>query len=65
LEFVDRFQLGPRFRFLDAHQVTDEAGMVVGYRELGKISRTLAPVLLRRSKREVAHEPPERLDRAR
>jgi SNF2 family DNA or RNA helicase len=43
VEFVDRFHLGPRFRFLDAHQVTDEAGMVVGYRELAKIGRTLAP----------------------
>lgn len=63
VEFVDRFQLGPRFRFLDAHQVTDEVGMVVGYRELGKISRTLAPILLRRAKRDVLHELPERLEK--
>jgi SNF2 family DNA or RNA helicase len=58
VEFVDRFHLGPRFRFLHEHQVTDEAGMVVGYRELGKISQTLAPILLRRTKREVCRNCP-------
>jgi superfamily II DNA or RNA helicase len=63
VEFVDRFHLGPRFRFLDQHQVTDDAGMVVGYKELGKIGRTLSSILLRRSKREVLKELPERLEK--
>jgi superfamily II DNA or RNA helicase len=63
VEFIDRFQLGPRFQFLHEHQVTDEAGMVVGYRELAKIGRTLAPILLRRTKREVLQDLPERLEK--
>ncbi|MEW5725678.1 MAG: DEAD/DEAH box helicase, partial [Thermodesulfobacteriota bacterium] len=64
VEFVDRFRLGPLFKFLDEHQVTeaeDGTGKVVGYRNLDRISRTLEPVLLRRSKQEVLDELPERL----
>lgn len=63
VEFVDRFQLGPRFRFLHEHQVTDEAGMVVGYKGLGKINQTLSTILIRRTKREVLPELPERLEK--
>ncbi len=63
LEFVDRFRLGPMFRFLDAHQIVDESGRVVGYRHLAQIAETLEPVLLRRGKAEVLGELPERLDK--
>jgi len=63
VEFVDRFHLGPRFLFLHEHQVTDDVGMVVGYKELGKIGRTLSPILIRRKKREVLAELPERLEK--
>ncbi len=62
-EFVDRFHLGPRFRFLHEHQLTDEAGMVVGYKNLSSVSQTLSPVLIRRSKEEVLTELPERLEK--
>jgi hypothetical protein len=34
VEFVDRFRLGPLFRFLAEHQHADEHGRVVGYRNL-------------------------------
>jgi len=63
VEFVDRFHLGPRFRFLHEHQVTDDAGMVVGYKELGKINQTLSNILIRRTKKEVLNELPERLEK--
>ena len=63
VEFVDRFRLGPMFRFLDAHQHVDESGRVVGYRELGRISQSLAPILIRRTKDKVLRELPERLDK--
>ena len=48
VEFVDRFRLGPTFRFLAEHQVRDEVGKVVGYRDLDRIGKTLEPILLRR-----------------
>ncbi|HEO72670.1 MAG TPA: ATP-dependent helicase, partial [Candidatus Hydrogenedentes bacterium] len=63
MEFVDRFHLGPLFRFLDEHQHTDETGRVVGYRNLDGIKESLAPVLIRRRKQEVLRELPERTDK--
>ncbi|MCX7048804.1 MAG: DEAD/DEAH box helicase [Candidatus Sumerlaeota bacterium] len=63
VEFVDRFCLGPSFRFLAEHQHLDEYGKVVGYRNLSRISQTLAPILLRRRKEEVLKELPERLEK--
>jgi superfamily II DNA or RNA helicase len=63
VEFVDRFRLGPMFRFLAEHQITDESGRVVGYRHLTRITHTLKPVLLRRGKAEVLRQLPERLDK--
>ncbi|MFB3892507.1 MAG: DEAD/DEAH box helicase [Phycisphaerae bacterium] len=63
VEFVDRFRLGPMFRFLATHQHVDEAGRVVGYRRLDDISRTLEPILVRRTKESVLKELPERLEK--
>ena len=56
VEFVDRFRLGPMFRFLDEHQHVDDHGRVVGYRNLSKISQTLEPILIRRTKDKVLKE---------
>ncbi len=63
VEFIDRFRLGPMFRFLDEHQHVDETGRVVGYRNLSKISKTLQPILLRRTKDQVLKELPERIEK--
>ena len=40
----------------------DEAGRVIGYRNLQQIGRTLSPILLRRRKSEVLKELPPRVD---
>jgi superfamily II DNA or RNA helicase len=63
MEFVDRFHLGPLFRFLHDHQHVDETGRVVGYRDLHGIKESLAPVLVRRRKKEVLRELPSRTDK--
>jgi superfamily II DNA or RNA helicase len=63
VEFVDRFRLGPTFRFLAEHQHIDECGKVIGYRNLDKIGQTLRPILIRRTKKEVLKQLPERLDK--
>ena len=63
VEFVDRFRLGPMFRFLAEHQHADDNGKVIGYRNLAKIGRTLEPILIRRTKKEVLQQLPERLDK--
>ena len=63
VEFVDRFHLGPMFRFLAEHQHVDEVGRMIGYRNLSKIAKSLEPILVRRTKNQVLKELPERLDK--
>src|SRR5262249_46216675 len=63
VQFVDRYRLGPTFRLLHDHQVRDEVGKVVGYRDLDRIGQTLEPVLLRRQKDQVLDQLPERIER--
>ena len=63
VQFVDQHCLGPTFRLLHEHQVRDpETGRVVGYRDLDRIGRTLAPILVRRRKAEVLSQLPPRLE---
>lgn len=64
VEFVDRYRLGPMFRFLERHQELDsENGKVVGYRNLKEIGQTLSPLLIRRRKSEVLKQLPERMEK--
>jgi SNF2 family DNA or RNA helicase len=63
VEFVDRHRLGPTYRFLHDHQLVDDGGRVVGYRDLDRIGRTLAPILIRRRKAEVLAQLPGRLEK--
>ena len=62
VQLVDQHRLGPTWRLLHEHQQVDEAGRVVGYRDLDRIGATLAPILLRRRKAEVLTQLPERVD---
>jgi SNF2 family DNA or RNA helicase len=51
------------FRFLAEHQHVDGTGRTIGYRNLDRIGKTLASVLIRRTKRQVLPQLPERLDK--
>ena len=62
VQFVDRHRLGPTWRLRHTHQSTDEAGRVIGYKDLDQLGKTLAPILLRRRKAEVARQLPPRVD---
>lgn len=62
VQYVDRHRLGPTWRLRHRHQSTDEAGRVIGYKNLGQIGSTLAPILLRRRKSEVLRQLPPRVD---
>jgi len=63
VQLVDQHRLGPTWRFLHEHQLRDESGRVTGYRQLDRIGETLAPIMIRRRKREVLAQLPERRDR--
>lgn len=62
VSFVDDRRLGPAFQFLHDHRVLDEQGQLVGYRRLDRIRERLAPILLRRTRREVLAQLPARTD---
>jgi superfamily II DNA or RNA helicase len=62
VEFVDGRRLGPAFRFLQEHRMEDENGKLLGYRGLDQIHHQLEPILLRRTRREVLKDLPERTD---
>jgi superfamily II DNA or RNA helicase len=62
VQFVDRYRLGPTYKLLHEHQVTDEVGKVVGYQNLDRIAQTLAPVMVRRKKDQVLDQLPGRID---
>jgi SNF2 family DNA or RNA helicase len=63
VEYIDRYRLGALFRFLDNHQVTDENGKLTGYRNLRNINKTLEGILIRRTKKEIADQLPNRMDK--
>lgn len=62
VQFVDLYRLGPTFRMLHDHQVLDDVGKVIGYRNLDQIGKTLEPLLIRRQKEQVLDQLPERID---
>lgn len=63
MEFVDRHHLGPLYRFVHNHRVTDERGKVIGYRDLEKVRTSLKGVMIRRRKSEVLKQLPSRMDK--
>lgn len=60
LQLVDVRVLGPLWRCLLDFHITDERGKVIGYRNLSELRRRIAPVLLRRDRRLVIDQLPER-----
>lgn len=63
MEFVDRFHLGPLYRFVHNHRITDSGGKVIGYENLQAVRESLKDVLLRRRKDEVLKQLPLRSDK--
>jgi len=63
VQFVDQYRLGPTYRLLHDHQIKDDHGRVIGYKDLDRIGKTLSPILIRRQKKQVLNQLPERLDK--
>ena len=63
MQVVDPFKLGPYYRFLSHHQITNETGKVTGYRNLHEISEKMSDIMVRRLKKEVLTQLPERMDK--
>jgi superfamily II DNA or RNA helicase len=62
MQVVDGDILGPLWRFDAEFHVLDERGTPIGYRNLTELRRRLEPKLLRRDRRLVREQLPERLE---
>ncbi len=63
MDFLNPAVLGPLFRFNRDFYELDERGRPVGYRNLDVLHQRIRPLMLRRLKRDVETELPERSDR--
>jgi superfamily II DNA or RNA helicase len=62
VEFLHRRAAGPRWRLLPFHAVTEPRGRVIAYEGLDVLRGRLKGFFLRRERREVQHQLPERTD---
>lgn len=62
MQVIDPRVLGPLWQFMAHFHVTDERGKALGYRNLSELRRRLASVLLRRDKRVVRDQLPDRIE---
>lgn len=62
VEFLHPRALGPRWRLLPYHAVTDPAGMVVAYEDLGVLRDRLRPFFLRRERGAVLDQLPDKTE---
>jgi len=62
VQFVNPTLMGSLYNFLSTYQVKDEDGKVIGYKDLNKVAKSLKYILLRRTKKEVLKQLPERRD---
>ena len=60
LQFVDESRLPPAYQFFEKHRLLNDFGKTVGFRNLGEVRKMIAPFLLRRTKKTVDLQLPER-----
>ncbi len=64
VEFVDKYKLGLLSKFLYDHQIIEEnTGKVIGYKDLHTIGKSISSICIRRTKKEVLKQLPERIDK--
>ncbi len=63
MQFVNPFKLGPFYRYLEEYRILGDNGKVIGYRNLNEIGKTLSNVMIRRKKKDVLLQLPERMDK--
>ncbi len=63
IQFIDPFKLGPYYKFLDYYQTKNEIGKTIGYKHLNEIGEKLSDIMIRRNKKEVLAQLPERMDK--
>lgn len=62
MQVVNPHVLGPLWKYLLDFHITDERGKVLGYRNLGELRKRIQPVMLRRDRRLVREQLPDRIE---
>jgi superfamily II DNA or RNA helicase len=65
VQFIDPYKLGPYRAFLSAHERRDDRGKLTGYAGLHEVGASLSDIAIRRRKKEVLAQLPERIDERR
>lgn len=63
MEFVDQFCLSPYYQFKADYIKTNLNGKVIGYQKLNEVGTRIRQLLIRRTKKQVALQMPERQDK--
>ena len=63
VQFVNPFALGPFWKYMSEYSIVDEVGKIKGYHDLNKIGEKLAGTMIRRRKKDVLLQLPERMDK--
>jgi SNF2 family DNA or RNA helicase len=63
VQYVNPFALGPFWKYMSEYRIVDAAGKIKGYKDLDKIGHKLAGTMIRRRKRDVLIQLPERTDK--
>lgn len=63
MQFVDQYCLGPYYKFMDDTVVRSDTGKVISYKNLNAVGERMKHVLIRRRKRDVALQLPDRMDK--
>jgi SNF2 family DNA or RNA helicase len=63
VQFVNPFALGPFWKYMNEYKIVDEVGKIKGYKDLNKIGEKLADTMIRRRKKDVLLQLPERTDK--
>lgn len=62
VEFADQYALSPYYKFRNDCILTDDTGKVIGYQNLNAVGDRLKDILIRRRKKDVNLQLPERMD---
>ncbi len=63
VEFADQYALSPYYKFRNDCILTDDTGKVLGYQNLNAVGDRLKDILIRRRKKDVNLQLPERMDK--
>ena len=63
VQFVDQYCLGPYYKFIADTVIKSDTGKVMGYKGLNAVGEKLHDILIRRRKKDVALQLPQRMDK--